>query len=216
MFYTIYKITNNINNKYYIGKHQTNDLNDGYFGSGKLIRRAIVKHGLDNFSKEILFVFDNEEEMNSKEAELVVVSEETYNLCEGGKGGFGHINRTGLNNKNQQENRSRKKRRNSLKKFYSIDENKKQRSKISIQMHELGLLNNSYFGSRGKDDELAIEKSRSFESIKKRKETFSVIKHQQGSKNSQFGTMWITNGSENKRIKKTDDIPNGWNRGRTY
>jgi hypothetical protein len=61
-------------------------------GSGNLITRAIQKYGVENFSKEILHVFSTEEEMNQKEKELVVVSEETYNLCEGGKGGFGYIN----------------------------------------------------------------------------------------------------------------------------
>ena len=106
MYYTIYKTTNNINGKYYIGKHQTTDLNDGYLGSGKLIRRAIQKYGIDNFSKEILHVFDTEEEMNQKEKELVVVSEETYNLCEGGKGGFGYIRKhlpNGMLGKSQTE-----------------------------------------------------------------------------------------------------------------
>ena len=88
MHYTIYKITNKINGKTYIGKHQTTDLNDGYMGSGKLLKKVIEKYGLENFTKEILFDFNNEAEMNSKEAELVVVSEETYNLCPGGHGRF--------------------------------------------------------------------------------------------------------------------------------
>lgn len=101
MKYTIYKITNKINNKIYIGKHQTHDLNDSYAGSGKLLRRAQRKHGIENFSKKILHVFDTEEEMNFKEAELVTAEfclrEDTYNMCVGGMGGFGYINSNGLN-----------------------------------------------------------------------------------------------------------------------
>lgn len=96
MFYTIYKVTNNLDGKFYIGKHQTKDLDDAYMGSGKWLKRAIYHHGLENFTKEILFIFDNEEEMNRKEAELVTeefVKENTnYNLCPGGKGGWGYIN----------------------------------------------------------------------------------------------------------------------------
>lgn len=38
--------------------------------------------------------------------------------------------------------------------------------------------------------------------------------HQQGNKNSQFGSMWITNGIDNKKIKKEDFIPEGWYKGR--
>ena len=99
MFYTVYKVTNCVSRKTYIGKHQTNDLSDGYMGSGKLLKRAIRKYGHANFQKEILFIFDNEKDMNAKEKELVIVSEETYNLCEGGRGGFGYINELGLNYK---------------------------------------------------------------------------------------------------------------------
>jgi len=67
MFYTIYKITNKINGKIYIGKHQTLNLDDDYMGSGKYLKRAIQKYGVENFSKDILFIFDNADEMNSKE-----------------------------------------------------------------------------------------------------------------------------------------------------
>lgn len=51
----IYKITNRINNKIYIGQHITNNMNDGYMGSGSAINQAYKKYGKDNFTKEILF-----------------------------------------------------------------------------------------------------------------------------------------------------------------
>ena len=96
MFYTIYKITNHINGKVYIGKHQTKNLNDAYMGSGKLLIAAIKKYGIENFSKQTLFVFENEDEMNNEEKEIVTESfcklDSNYNLNPGGKGGFGHIN----------------------------------------------------------------------------------------------------------------------------
>ena len=48
----------------------------------------------------------------------------------------------------------------------------------------------------------------------KKKEIYKTIKHQQGSKNSQFGSMWITNGIDNKKIIKDNVIPDGWRKGR--
>lgn len=92
MYYTVYRITNNINGKFYVGKHQTRNLDDGYMGSGKILKLAIQKYGIENFTKEILFVFGNEEEMNAKEKELVSLGEGSYNLCSGGQGGFGYVN----------------------------------------------------------------------------------------------------------------------------
>lgn len=49
----------------------------------------------------------------------------------------------------------------------------------------------------------------------KRLETFNKIGHQQGSKNSSFGTFWITNGFENKKWKNTiGELPEGYSKGR--
>lgn len=91
-FHTIYKITNLVNGKIYIGKHQTLNLDDNYFGSGIFLLKAIKKYGRHNFKKEILFVFDNENEMNLKEKELVteefISSSSNYNAKIGGEGGF--------------------------------------------------------------------------------------------------------------------------------
>ena len=85
----VYKTTNLINNKYYIGQHQTYNLNDTYLGSGKILTRAINKYGSENFNREILFNFDDFDEMNEKEKELVTLKEVKdpmcYNLMPGGQ-----------------------------------------------------------------------------------------------------------------------------------
>ncbi len=91
MLYTIYKVTNKLNGKIYIGKHQTANPNDGYYGSGKAIKAAIEKHGKENFIKEVLYIFETEIEMNFKEKELIteefVSRSDTYNAGVGGEGG---------------------------------------------------------------------------------------------------------------------------------
>jgi len=92
MLHFIYKTTNNINGKYYIGVHSTNDINDGYLGSGLVLKDAIKKYGKDNFTREIVEYFSSVEEAYNKEKELVnedfVSLQETYNLKIGGAGGY--------------------------------------------------------------------------------------------------------------------------------
>ena len=91
MLYTIYKVTNVINDKIYIGKHQTLNPNDNYYGSGVALKNSIKIHGKENFKKEVLFVFESEQEMNLKEKELIteefVARTDTYNMGVGGEGG---------------------------------------------------------------------------------------------------------------------------------
>ena len=53
MFGYIYKITNTLNNKIYIGKREKSSLDENYWGSGKHIKYAIKKYGTDNFNREI-------------------------------------------------------------------------------------------------------------------------------------------------------------------
>lgn len=91
MIYFVYKITNLINLKVYIGVHSTNNIEDGYMGSGLRIVRSIEKYGISNFRKEILSFHDTMEDALLEEKRLVtpdfVASEATYNLKEGGSGG---------------------------------------------------------------------------------------------------------------------------------
>ena len=88
--FTVYKITNLINQKYYIGVHQTNDPHDNYMGSGIAIKNAIKKYGNESFSKEILFITESKTEAYTKERELTIdfSLESNYNMRLGGVGGF--------------------------------------------------------------------------------------------------------------------------------
>lgn len=224
MYYTIYKITNQINGKYYIGKHQTKKLDDGYMGSGKLLKLAIAKYGIDNFKKEILYIFDNEIDMNAKERDLVIVNESTYNLCDGGNGGFSYINRNGLYGFSNSDlaRQGRELANTKLQKKYG-DEWHTIISKLGGTIGReayLDKLNDPTF----KDKMLAISKkgrlaALSDSSKAKRKETMSLRNHQKGLNNSQFGTCWITNGTVNKKIKVQEIdtyISAGYYKGRTF
>lgn len=110
MKYIVYKTTNIINQKIYIGVHQTlnPDKFDGYLGCDTwcnrpssylnpktTFQRAVKKYGPINFKREVLHIFDTSQEAFDKEAELVtqefVDNPNTYNMVLGGKGGVGEI-----------------------------------------------------------------------------------------------------------------------------
>lgn len=86
----IYKITNTLNGKIYIGKDTTSD--PKYYGSGLLIRRSIDKYGIDNFTKEIIDITEDYNELSNKEIYWIKHFNSTnpeigYNISEGGDGG---------------------------------------------------------------------------------------------------------------------------------
>lgn len=84
----VYKTTNNINGRYYVGVHTTDKLNDGYLGSGNAMLKAIKKYGRKNFTREIIEMCESAEQ--AYELEALIVDEEwvdnpkTYNLRTGG------------------------------------------------------------------------------------------------------------------------------------
>lgn len=87
----IYKTTNLINNKVYIGKHkrETKNIDEKYFGSGKILKHAIKKYGINNFKNEIICWCFSEEELNAQEIFFInKYRENSYNVAAGGEGGY--------------------------------------------------------------------------------------------------------------------------------
>ena len=195
MYYLIYKISNKLNGKFYIGCHKTKNKDDGYMGSGVALKKAYEKYGIENFTKEIIFECESVEEMFEMESQLVEVGPHTYNLMEGGHGGFSHIVEQGKNiNYGWSEYRQTEEYKDSQKKGF-----------------ENGIGRQGFVKPKFKGNEFK-GKHHTQESKSKIGEKNSI--HQSGSGNSQFGKMWITNGKENLKINKTDDTPEGYRKGR--
>lgn len=84
-----YKITNTLNGHYYYGIHSTDNLNDGYMGSGRRLNLAYKKYGKDVFVKEIIKFFNTRKEAALYESEIVtevlIKDSNCYNLILGGE-----------------------------------------------------------------------------------------------------------------------------------
>lgn len=92
-YYTYLVIPTNkksrLQGKIYFGKHCTNNINDGYVGSGNLIRRYIKKYPNDYYC-EIIKFYSSYEELNEAEYDLIhphLNKDYCLNLRDGGDGG---------------------------------------------------------------------------------------------------------------------------------
>lgn len=212
-YYTVYETKNKKNGKTYRGKHITDNPYDGYIGSGKILKLAIKKYGIESFEKFVLFIFDNKKDMNDKEMELVnddyLKSGKTYNLKLGGQGGWDYANKP---SKKMYSDRLRASiiATNKLKYLIKNDVNVRKHYQIIgsnnwKQAHKNGKI--KYDNFKGKHH--TIETKRKIGE----KNSF----HQQGKKNSQYGTCWIFNDKESIKIKKEnldEFLIQGWNKGR--
>lgn len=208
----IYKITNLINNKIYIGQHVTTNVNDDYMGSGDHIKNAIKKYGIENFKKEIIAECSSFDEMNDLEKELVnqdfVNNPNTYNHAIGGSYGWKNC----LKYKSEEEiYEIRKNAGDTIINLMKDPEYRKLHAeKISNGLKEAGFDPRTFLG-----------KTHSNETKRKMSETHKRNDHQKGEKNSQFGKCWICNLDlqENKSIKKEELntwLEKGWIKGRKY
>jgi hypothetical protein len=95
IFY-IYKTTNLLNNHFYIGKHVSYSINNTYLGSGKRLLNELKKYGKTNFKKEVLYILNNLEDLDKKEAEIITIDllkdTNCINLILGGLGSWHYVN----------------------------------------------------------------------------------------------------------------------------
>jgi group I intron endonuclease len=200
----IYKVICNVTGKYYIGMHSTFNLEDGYMGSGKRIRRSIQKHGLENHVREILEFLPDRSSLKEREKELV--NEEILqdpmcmNLQPGGGGGIsGEEHHIKLREGASKWINDKWKDPEYLKKQNAF---KSERYK---KLHQEGKI---------RYDTLR-DKKHSQETKDKIGEKNSI--KQKGEKNSQYGTSWISKDGIVLKIKSTElesYLANGWIRGR--
>lgn len=243
--YYVYKTTNIVNNKIYVGVHKSDNIqSDQYLGSGDQLRLSIAKYGRQKFNRQILYQFGTKEEAYAMEKLIVdkqfVKRKDTYNIRLGGQGGFGHMQGS-ICVKDKQGNIFRVDKNDSRylsgelvqitrgsvvvkDKFgnvFRIDKNDERYITgqfVSINRGQIGNMKNKIVVKDSDNNTLSINKN---DSRFLSGQLVGVTKglsyppgHQCGQKNSQYGTMWITNGVQNKKIKKCNTLPEGWYRGR--
>jgi hypothetical protein len=203
----IYKTTCNVTGKWYVGMHSTSNENDGYMGSGTVLRRSIRKYGVSEHTKEILEYCDSREKLILREIEIVTKELISDGLCinlkEGGNGGF----RDEEHRKNFME--CVKNTGPAVEKVKWLKENDEnwrlyQSNQIKIGQQKANFNYNTFEG-----------RTHSEETKKLMSETLKG--KAVGEKNSQYGTCWITKDGVNKKVKKdelNDHLYDGWITGR--
>lgn len=199
-YHYIYKTTCIITNRFYIGMHSTDNLEDGYIGSGKRLWYSINKYGKENHICKILEFLPDRSSLKTREKQIV--NEELLNekLCMnlriGGEGGI-------INQEHHEKMKigssifTKNGWKNGL--FKKNQEISKNRLK---SLHKSGKIKYDTFKDKNHtyETKIKIGKANSFK--------------QRGENNSQYGKCWITNGIENKKIYKGDLIPEDWKLGR--
>jgi hypothetical protein len=133
----IYKITNTLNGKIYIGKDTTSD--PKYYGSGLLIKRSIDKYGVDNFTKEIIDITEDYDELSDKEKYWIKQYNSTnpeigYNISEGGDGGNTLTNHPDLDIIKEKISKNNPKTGKTYEEAFGVEKAKSYKEKLSKNM----------------------------------------------------------------------------------
>ena len=189
-----------MNEKFYIGMHSTNKLNDGYLGSGTRLRYAIRKYGSENFKIEILEWCQNREELAQREKEIIteehLKNENCYNLKYGGIGGGKFLS---------SEHQFKCSQAAGLLHAYRLANDIEYKETYSKKISE----SNKRRYKRG--DIKPINESYDWKGKKHKPETIEKMRN--AKKNYNIGTKWINDGKINKQLKKGEILPEGWTYG---
>ncbi len=206
-YHFIYKTTNNLTGKYYIGMHSTDDLNDGYLGSGKRLRYSIKKYGKKNHKREIVEFCLDRQELKEREREVVnldeIAKQECMNIRLGGEGGLYSIEAC----------RKGAEKTNKITKFLS-ETNPDWVKRRSENLSEG--IKRSYRLGKG-ERKINYDWTGRKHSAETKKLISDKAKQKIGDKNSQYGTCWVTKDGVSKKIKKEEldnFIQQGWKKGR--
>ena len=200
-YHYLYKTTNLINNKFYVGMHSTNNLNDGYLGSGKRLKYSISKYGVENFKIEYLEFFEDRKTLIEREKNFVnedlIKDPMCMNLSIGGEGGLKPNNDNFLN--------ARKKRDELQKNPEWLEWLNTRLSEVHLKSYKKGrtLIIPDWTGKKHSEETKSLMSEKAKLHI--------------GNKNSQFGTCWVYNDIECRKIKLIElsiYLSNGWIKGR--
>jgi hypothetical protein len=184
--------------------HSTDNLNDGYLGSGKVLGYSLNKHGRENHKLEILEMCGSRELLKAREKEIVnetlLADPLNINLKYGGEGGWDQSkNSNVVLSKAQLSDRA-----------YKSWETIRSRDK-SLEAHvanskKQGIKLNQWLTTQEQQTQTKI---RGFNGQKHSEATKQKIgaknsQHQTGSKNSQFNTCWVSDGISPRKINKDE------------
>lgn len=205
----IYKITCLKNNRYYIGMHSTDNIEDGYMGGGKRIKNSVKRHGKDAHIKEILEFFENRDLLVKKEIELVNENLLKDSMCMNlNLGGEGDIRWA-------RESRSKGARSTNLKNWRNLEFINKMKLISSNTMNSLW--NKEEFKNKMVDVCKNAFKGKSHTDEFKTKMSNTMKGKFNGDLHPQYGSIWVTKDRENIKIKNSDlekYISEGWIAGR--